>query len=183
LFSAFLTFFAAKLTPPIFVYFAYFAVKNHRSSLLANSPLVSQIVFANNSAQRMKTGKTYDHLNRLTQISSTPSGTGILPVVYNHTYNLANQRTQSTFSDGSHWVYQYDPLGQVTTGNRYCSDGNPGHDNCPPFLSDPRQRCERFDNPKIAPSYGLTPFMLPSVARNLSRGLYLANSGRVENRI
>jgi hypothetical protein len=35
---------------------------------LANSPLVSQIVFKQNSATRMTTSKAYDYLNRLTQI-------------------------------------------------------------------------------------------------------------------
>ena len=74
-------------------------------SYLANSPLVSQIAFATNGMTRMTTGKTYDYLNRLTQISSTPSGTGILPVTYNYNYNPANQRTKNTLADGSYWLY------------------------------------------------------------------------------
>ena len=40
---------------------------------LANSPLVSQIAFTNGGARRMLTTKTYDLLNRLTNITSTPS--------------------------------------------------------------------------------------------------------------
>jgi hypothetical protein len=92
-------------------------------SYLANSPLVSQIVFATNGATRMTTGKTYDDLNRLTQISSAPGGAGLLPLTYTYTYNLANQRTQNAFSDGSHWAYQYDALSQVTSGKRYWADG------------------------------------------------------------
>jgi hypothetical protein len=71
----------------------------------------------------MTTTKQYDYLNRLTQISSAPSGAGLLPYTYAYNYNPANQRTRNTFSDGSHWSYQYDWLGQVTNGGRYWSDG------------------------------------------------------------
>ena len=105
------------------MYSAYFAAKNSVIYLLANSPLVSQIVFATNGATRMTTGKTYDDLNRLTPISSAPGGAGLLPLTYTYTYNLANQRTQNAFSDGSHWAYQCDALGQVTSGKRYWADG------------------------------------------------------------
>ena len=38
-------------------------------SYLANSPLVSQIAFQQNGTNRMTTTKSYDNLNRLTQIS------------------------------------------------------------------------------------------------------------------
>jgi RHS repeat-associated protein len=84
---------------------------------------VSQIVFAANGSTRMTTTKQSDDLNRLTQISAQPSGAALLPDTYSYHYNAANQRTQSTFSDGSHWVYQYDALGQVTNGARFWSDG------------------------------------------------------------
>jgi len=73
----------------------------------------------------MTTTKQYDFLNRLTQISSAPGGAGLLPYTYAYNYNVANQRTRNTFSDGSHWSYQYDWLGQVTNGGRYWSDGTP----------------------------------------------------------
>jgi hypothetical protein len=49
-------------------------------SYLANSPLMSQITFKQNTTVRMTTSKQYDKLNRLLSISSAPSGTGILPV-------------------------------------------------------------------------------------------------------
>ena len=51
-------------------------------SFLANSPLVSQIVFQNNGATRMTTTKTYDYLNRLTQIASTPSASPAISFAY-----------------------------------------------------------------------------------------------------
>jgi len=63
--------------------------------------------------------KQFDYLNRLTAISSSPSGYGLSAIGYSFNYNPANQRTQSTFSDGSHWVYGYDSLGQVTNGARF----------------------------------------------------------------
>jgi RHS repeat-associated protein len=90
---------------------------------IANSPLVGQITFKSNSVTRMTTTKQYDYLNRLTQISSVPSGTGILPVSFNYNYNLANQRTKDVLADGSYWVYQYDALGQATNGVKYFADG------------------------------------------------------------
>ena len=91
---------------------------------LANSPLVSQIGFTNGTTQRMITTKSYDYLNRLTQIASTPTGSGAVPVNFNYTYNTANQRTKNTLVDGSYWVYQYDTLGQVTGGTKYFADGS-----------------------------------------------------------
>jgi RHS repeat-associated protein len=94
-------------------------------SYLANSPLVSQIGFTNGTTRRMTTTKQYDYLNRLTQISSAPSGTGVPPVSFNYNYNAANQRTKNTLVDGSYWIYNYDALGQVTGGNKYFYDGTP----------------------------------------------------------
>jgi YD repeat-containing protein len=122
----------------------YFAVKNPRFSL-ANSPLVSQIVFATNGMTRMTTSKTYDNLNRLTAISSLPtaqlvrhsfparhsfsgggSGGGSLqPIASAFSYNPANQRTKDTLADGSYWMYAYDSLGQVTNGCKYFPNGAP----------------------------------------------------------
>ena len=52
------------------------------NSFLANSPLVSQIVFQNNGTTRMTTTKTYDYLNRLTQIASTPSASPVISFAY-----------------------------------------------------------------------------------------------------
>ena len=91
-------------------------------SYLANSPLVGQIAFANNGATRMTTTKQYDLLNRLTAISSA----GVSPVAsFNYAYNSANQRALVTNVDNSYWNYQYDFLGQVTSGKRYWADGTP----------------------------------------------------------
>ena len=101
------------------MYSAYFAVKNSVIYLLANSPLVSQITHANGSATRMTTSKTYDHLNCLTAISSSPSGSGLSAIGY------SNQRTKNTLADGSYWVYAYDSLGQVTNGCNHFPTGTP----------------------------------------------------------
>ena len=80
-------------------------------------------MFTNGSLLRMTTTKQYDHLNRLTAISSSPSAGS--PVSFNYSYNSANQRTQDKLADGSYWVYQYDSLGQVTAGHKYFYDGTP----------------------------------------------------------
>jgi hypothetical protein len=90
-------------------------------SYLANSPLVGQIAFANNGAVTMTTTKQYDYLNRLTGISSS----GISSSSFNYAYNTSNQRTLATNVDNSHWVYQYDNLGQVISGKKYWADGTP----------------------------------------------------------
>lgn len=92
-------------------------------SYLANSPLVQQIAFKQGSTTRMTTTKSYDYLNRLTAITSQPSGTGVPPVSFNYAYNTANQRTKNVLADGSYWVYQYDTLGQATNGVKYFADG------------------------------------------------------------
>ena len=89
----------------------------------SNSPLVESIEFTNAGTTRMTTTKTYDYLNRLTSIANQAGAT--LPVSYHYTYNTANQRTRMVFSDGSYWVYTYDAMGQVTSGKRYWSDGQP----------------------------------------------------------
>jgi RHS repeat-associated protein len=92
---------------------------------LANSPLVGQIAFKQSGTTCMTTTKQYDYLNRLTSISSAPSGTGVAPVPFSYTYNSANQRVQSALVDGSYWSYNYDSLGQVTSGKKYWADGTP----------------------------------------------------------
>ena len=89
---------------------------------LANSPLVSQIAFTQSGTTRMTTSKTYDYLNRLTQISSVGGASSASPQTFNYNYNPANQRTKDTLADGSYWVYQYDSLGQVTNGVKYFRD-------------------------------------------------------------
>ncbi len=93
-------------------------------SYLANSPLVSQILFKQSSATRMTTTKYYDYLNRMTSVASVPAS-GATPWSFGYSYNSANQRTQINQTDGSHWNYGYDALGQVTSGYRYWADGTP----------------------------------------------------------
>ncbi|MBI3870960.1 MAG: RHS repeat-associated core domain-containing protein [Verrucomicrobia bacterium] len=91
-------------------------------SYIANSPLVGQIVFRDNTTTRMTTSKTYDSLNRLLSISSVTT----IPVSsYGYQYNDANQRTRIDMVDGSFWSYEYDKLGQVISGKRYWADGTP----------------------------------------------------------
>ena len=88
-----------------------------------NSSLVSNVVFASNGTTKMTTTKSYDNLDRLTSIVSDA---GTFPVSsHSYAYNDANQRTRVNLADGSYWSYGYDPLGQVTSGKKYWSDGTP----------------------------------------------------------
>ena len=90
-------------------------------SYLANSSLVSNIVFRTSGLTKMTTTRSYDNLNRLTKIDSR---TGVSPVSsFEYQYNSANQRTRAELQDGSYWLYQYDSLGQVTSGKKYWPDG------------------------------------------------------------
>jgi RHS repeat-associated protein len=90
-------------------------------SYLANSPLVSQILFKQAAATRITTTQQYDYLNRLQQISAAPSG-GQLGTVYAYQYNAANQRIVATLADNSQWKYGYDSLGQVISGKKNWSN-------------------------------------------------------------
>jgi RHS repeat-associated protein len=90
---------------------------------LANSPLVSQVVFKQSTTTRMTSFNAFDYLNRVTQKTSTP-GTGA-SVSFVYSYNNANQRIRTALNDGSYWNYQYDALGQVTSGKKYWSDETP----------------------------------------------------------
>jgi RHS repeat-associated protein len=90
---------------------------------IANSPLVGNIGFEHNGQTVMTTSKTDDYLNRLTAIRSAVGSTPVAS--FNYNYNTANQRTTVTNVDGSYWVYQYDALGQVTSGKKYWADGTP----------------------------------------------------------
>jgi RHS repeat-associated protein len=92
-------------------------------SYLANSPLVSQILFKQSSMTRMTSSNAFDYLNRLTQKSSLP-GSGPA-VTFAYAYNNANQRVRTASADGSYWNYMYDALGQVTSGRKYWSDETP----------------------------------------------------------
>lgn len=92
-------------------------------SYVANSPLVSQIVFSQSGTNRMITTKQYDYLNRLTSISSAPSAASALS--FSYSYNAASQRTRDTLADNSYWSYAYDSLGQVTSGHKFWSDETP----------------------------------------------------------
>jgi len=92
-------------------------------SYLAKSPLIGSITYENGATTRMTATRTYDHLQRLTQITSVPSADSALG--YSYRYNDANQRVRTTENDGSYWVYQYDTLGQVTSGRKYWANGTP----------------------------------------------------------
>jgi RHS repeat-associated protein len=92
---------------------------------LANSHLVGTLTFRQGTNTVMTTRQAFDRLNRLSSIASIANG-GVLPVVSNaYRYNAANQRVRATARDGDFWLYQYDALGQLTSGRKYWPDGTP----------------------------------------------------------
>ena len=88
-----------------------------------NSSLVDSMTFKSNTTVRLTTAKAYDHLNRLVSSVSTPSGASAIS--YQYQYNRLNQRTKAIEADGSYWLYQYDELGQVTSGKKRWLDETP----------------------------------------------------------
>ncbi len=90
-----------------------------------DSSLVDTLTFKTSGSTRLTTQKRYDRLNRLQIIVSTPSAANQALPSFTYQYNDANQRTSVTLGDGSHWVYDYDSLGQVKGGKRYWNDGTP----------------------------------------------------------
>ncbi len=92
-------------------------------SYFPNSSLVNQITLQESGTLRLTRSHTYDSLNRLSGVVSTPASG---PVVSdNYQYNQLNERTSATLADGSHWDYQYDSKGEVTSGRKVWSDGTP----------------------------------------------------------
>jgi YD repeat-containing protein len=91
---------------------------------LDDSMLVETITFAQNGTNRMVTTKSYDYLNRLTNIATVNAAMATLSS-HGYRYNTASQRTSATLADGAYWVYQYDELGQVTSGKKFWADNTP----------------------------------------------------------
>ncbi|MBN1675489.1 MAG: hypothetical protein JXR37_30895, partial [Kiritimatiellae bacterium] len=84
---------------------------------------VATITYSNAAAYVMVTTNTFDGLNRLAQIASTPVGASVVSSAYG--YDDANLRTTNTLADGSFWLYSYDSLGQVTAAEKRFADGQP----------------------------------------------------------
>ncbi|RMD66871.1 hypothetical protein D6833_00985, partial [Candidatus Parcubacteria bacterium] len=70
----------------------------------------------------MRTRSIYDNLNRLQSIATEDAKAQTL-VSYGYQYNLANQCTRVRLADGGYWLYQYNALGQMTSGRKYWLDG------------------------------------------------------------
>ena len=105
------------------------AAYGYYASSAAN--LVQSITFSNNAGGSgtpqavMTTTKSYDLLDRLTGISSKMAGASTPVSGFSYTYNAANERVRADVAaDGSHWLYGYDSLGQVTSGSRQWSDNS-----------------------------------------------------------
>jgi len=90
-------------------------------SYLANSSLIDSISYDDGPNTRMTAPRTYDHLGRLQRIAATP--TSGLRWDFDYTYNQANQRVRTAHRDGSAWQYDYDGLGQLTSGRKHWADG------------------------------------------------------------
>jgi len=90
---------------------------------LDKSNLIGNLMLKNAGATRLTTVRNFDNLNRLSSVTSTPSGGAA--IIHSYSYNLANQRTQLTREDGSYWQYGYDALGQVNSSTKNLQSGSP----------------------------------------------------------
>lgn len=88
-----------------------------------NSRLISGITHRESGVTRLSETRGYDFLNRLSVIESVPAAGYRYPVRFGYSYNDANQRDLATLADGSYWDYDYDALGQVTSGKKRWSGG------------------------------------------------------------
>lgn len=92
-------------------------------SYLTNSPLIEQVTFNFGTTNQMTTTRKYDNLNRLLAVTTTTNGSGTAAFASRYALNTASQRTSLTNADDSRWNFDYDALGQVTSGKRRWSDG------------------------------------------------------------
>lgn len=94
---------------------------------LPNSTLLRSVDSAHNDAVRMTTTRTWDHLDRLKSIVSTPAAAASVSTEY--AYNAAGQRERATLAEGEFWQYRYDALGQVISGRKNLPTGEaiPGY--------------------------------------------------------
>jgi len=92
-------------------------------SYVPNSSLVASILMKEDGNERLTRAFTYDKLERLSRISNSTNTTAFSSLKYVH--NKVNQRVVRNESDGSRWLFQYDDLGQLTSGKHYWSDSTP----------------------------------------------------------
>jgi len=88
-----------------------------------NSSLTASIQMNEDGNERLTRSFTYDKLARLTRISNDTNATAMSSLDYG--YNKANQRVVRKETDSSRWLFQYDDLGQLSSGKHYWSDSTP----------------------------------------------------------
>jgi len=90
---------------------------------VASSSLLESTDLSEDGNDRLGTSLKYDLLDRLSTIVSSTNATSHSSTHYRH--NSANQRISRRNTDGSQWVYRYDPLGQMVSRKMYWSDSTP----------------------------------------------------------
>ena len=91
-------------------------------SRVAGTSLLSSTSISDGSTNVLTTDRTYDNINRLTSIAS------LAPLALkssSYVYNNADKRVKAADADSSYWRYSYDKLGQVVSGVKRDSSGQP----------------------------------------------------------
>jgi len=92
-------------------------------SRVSDTSLLSSTSISNGSSNVLTVNRSYDSLNRLTSISSLCASVPVASFTY--VYNNSDRRSKATLADSSYWEYGYDDKGQVTSGRKYSSTGQP----------------------------------------------------------
>jgi len=90
---------------------------------LANSPHIEKVEFRTHGQEMMRTKKTRDRLGRLLSTTTHRTRDGSLLSSHDYSYNLANQRVSVEGASGESWAYEYDPIGQLVSGERTNNSG------------------------------------------------------------
>ncbi len=96
---------------------------------------IATVTANNGTANVLTTTKTYNGLDRLSEVTATGIVAGVVSS-HAYQYNARNQRTRATLADDSYpsspagyavtsWDYSYDDLGQVTGGVKKTAAGTP----------------------------------------------------------
>ena len=94
--------------------YAYVPNLNRIASLIYTLP---------GSSLAMASSKSYDKLGQVTDVKMTGLPSQVASLRY--AYNALGQRTNIQSGDGFYWDYEYDGLGQVTSGVKKLPDGEP----------------------------------------------------------
>lgn len=94
-----------------------------------DSQLLRDTLWFEGSTERLRATTLFDRMSRLFS-RTTRQGSGQVTRSFVYGYNPANQRERIALESGESWRFGYDPLGQVTSGEKQTETGDdiPGYE-------------------------------------------------------